>query len=232
MLRIHDVSSAAGSCILENVNLTLADGAYCVILGSSGAGKTVFLETLAGRYPLIHGTIEWNGIELSHLPPEKRHIGLVYQDYALFPHLSVAKNIAFPLRFSHCSQKAKEERTASMLDLLSLSSVADARPGTLSGGEKQRVALGRALVMDPKILLLDEPLSALDWATRQQVRSMIKTIHQDLGKTIIHVTHDFAEAKYFADCMTFMQHRTLSAVLDQKSIQAITEEDIYERLRP
>ncbi len=216
---------------MEHVNLSLDEGAYCVILGSSGAGKTVFLETLAGRYPLLQGSIEWNGIELSHLPPEKRHIGFVYQDYALFPHLSVSENIAFPLRFNNCSREMKKKKVDSMLDLLALSSMAEARPRTLSGGEKQRVALGRALVMDPEILLLDEPLSALDWATRKQVRSMIKTIHQDLGKTIIHVTHDFAEARYFADCMTFMQHRTLSVIFDQQCIQSFSEENIYERLR-
>ena len=230
-MRIHDLSSMAGSFSLERVNLSLEEGTYCVILGSSGAGKTVFLETLAGRYPLLQGSIEWNGIELSHLPPEKRHIGFVYQDYALFPHLSVEENIAFPLRFNNCSRDIKKKKVDSMLDLLALSTMAKARPKTLSGGEKQRVALGRALVMDPEILLLDEPLSALDWATRKQVGSMIKTIHQDLGKTVIHVTHDFTEAKYFADCMTFMQYRTLSVVLEQKCIQSFSEEDIYERFR-
>lgn len=230
MLEVADLSCRAGSFYLSHVNLKLEDGAYCVILGSSGAGKTVFLETLAGRYPVTGGVLYWDKENLAILPPEKRHIGLVYQDYALFPFLTVAQNIAFPLRFASGNHIEKKHKVQEMLEQLSLTDLASSKPETLSGGERQRVALARALVLDPELLLLDEPLSALDCVTKEHVKSLLKQLHQKLGKTIIHVTHDFEEARYFADCMVFMQGHTLSSPVGREALAEMRKEDVYERL--
>jgi len=152
---------------LRQINLEIAAGEYFVILGPTGAGKTVFLETIAGLHQPHQGHILLNGADVTDVPPERRGIGFVYQDYALFPHLSVAGNIAFGLKLRRMGRKAVEERVAAISRLLSIDHLLHRMPGTLSGGEQQRVALARALVVEPWLLLLDEPLSALDPETRE-----------------------------------------------------------------
>lgn len=179
---------------LREIDLDVAAGEYFVILGPTGGGKTVLLEAVAGLHQLRKGQIMLDGEDVTGLPPEQRGIGFVYQDYMLFPHLSVAGNIAFGLELRKMDRQAIEERVTEMGQLLGIDHLMRRRPGTLSGGEQQRAALARALVVEPRLLLLDEPLSALDPGMREGLQRELGRLHRELGTTIIHVTHDFEEA--------------------------------------
>ncbi|MEA3346058.1 MAG: tungstate ABC transporter ATP-binding protein WtpC [Chloroflexota bacterium] len=184
---------------LCDVDLDIADGEYFVILGPTGAGKTVLLETVVGLHLPRRGRIVLAGRDVTHIPPERRGIGFVYQDYALFPHLDVAGNIAFGLKLRGMDRSDIEERAAAISRLLGIEHLLHRRPRTLSGGEQQRVALARALVIEPELLLLDEPLSALDLETREGLQRELGRIHRELGTTTLHVTHDFEEAVALGD---------------------------------
>jgi len=187
---------------LHDVSLDIAAGEYFVILGPTGAGKTVLLETIAGLHSPRKGSIFLDGEDVTNVAPERRGIGFVYQDYALFPHLSVSGNIAFGLKLRGLDRKTIEERVAGISQLLSIAHLLQRRPETLSGGEAQRVALARALVLKPRLLLLDEPLSALDPETRGGLQRELRKLHRQLGTTTVQVTHDFEEAVALGDRIT------------------------------
>ena len=227
MLNIEHLSVQAGSFALSEINLQVNDGTCFILLGKSGAGKTVFLETLAGRYQVKKGKIRWNGTDITYAAPEKRRIALVYQDYALFPHLTAAQNIAFPLKTAGIPKQIRRERTDGMLESFSLQTAASKYPGMLSGGERQRTALARSLIMEPELLLLDEPLSALDCINKERVQEMLQKVHAACRTTIIQVTHDIEEAQYFADTFAVMKNRTLSPVQTKDTLMSMKKEDIY-----
>jgi len=194
MIELNDLSVDLGEFVLKNITLSINEGEYFIILGPTGAGKTVLLESIAGLYPIKSGKIWLRGKEVTKVEPEKRKISIVYQDHVLFPHLSVKKNIVFGLKMNKATTDEQENRVEWVAELLGISNLLHRRPDTLSGGEKQKVALGRAIVTQPELLLVDEPLSALDPETRENVQQELRQLHRSLGITILHVTHDFEEA--------------------------------------
>jgi molybdate/tungstate transport system ATP-binding protein len=184
---------------LQSVDLTVAPGAFFTLLGPTGSGKTLVLESVAGLVPMDGGRILIDRCDVTHLPPEKRRIGIVYQDSALFPHLTVNENLRFGLRYQRNNGKQPGSRLPFLIEHLSLGRLLERSVAHLSGGEKQRVALARALAVDPSVLLLDEPMSALDPNFREDIREILKNLHRETGITVLMVTHDFAEAQYLAD---------------------------------
>ena len=199
-LRLHGISRAYGAhTALHPFDLTVRGGEFIALLGPSGCGKTTALNSIAGLLPLTAGSIELDGRRIDTLPPEKRGFGMVFQSYALFPHLSVRRNIAFGLRMRKVSKAETERRVNAVLDLVRLSEHAHKLPGQLSGGQQQRVAIARAIVLEPPLVLMDEPLSNLDAALRLDMRAEIRRIHQEYGLTTLYVTHDQEEALSLAD---------------------------------
>jgi len=194
MVRIKNLKVDLGDFVLQDVSLDIEQGEYFIVLGPTGAGKTVLLEAIAGLYPVLGGEIWIGDREITRLDPEQRGIAIVYQDQALFPHLSVAENIAFGLKMRKYPRGEITAKVAAMVELLEISHLLGRSPATLSGGEKQRVALGRALVIEPEMLLLDEPLSALDPETKERMQEELRAIYRRVRVTTIHVTHDFEEA--------------------------------------
>ena len=184
---------------LQDINLSISEGEYFIILGPTGAGKTVLLESIAGLYPIKSGEIRLRGKEVTRLEPEKRGISIVYQDHALFPHLSVKDNIIFGLKLRKQPKPGIEAALDWIAELLGISHLLNRKPDTLSGGEQQKVALARALSIKPEVLLLDEPLSALDPETREGIQKELRQLHNHLKITTIHVTHDFEEAIALGD---------------------------------
>lgn len=199
MLELRSIGKRLGSLDMSDVSLRLDDGEYFVLLGPSGVGKTVLLEIIAGLIRPDAGGIFWDGRDITSDPPESRKFAVVYQDYALFPHLTVAGNIAYGLRASGVGTKAIRSRLAPLAEMLGIEGLMDRRPGRLSGGEQQRVALARALAVGPRLLLLDEPLSALDTNVRSQLRKELKRINVELNVPVVHVTHDPEEAMAVGD---------------------------------
>lgn len=184
---------------LGPLDLSVAAGECFILLGPTGAGKTLILEAIAGSMGITQGCIRINGKEVTGLPPEKRGIGIVYQDFALFPHLSVIDNITYGLRYSRknrVSRRQAEEQIEHLMAHTGIAHLKDRDVTTLSGGEKQRVALVRALSVNPSLLLLDEPLSALDRGIRYDIQNLLKTLHRETGTTFLMVTHDFTEAVF------------------------------------
>jgi len=194
MIMIRNLEVNLGGFLLQDINLDIKSGEYFIILGPTGAGKTVLLEAIAGLYPVLEGEIWIDGREITKFSPEKRGIGIVYQDQVLFPHLSVEENIAFGLKLRKYPKQEIKAKVDAMAEIVGISHLLKRDSVTLSGGEKQRVALARALVTEPGLLLLDEPLSALDPETREGMQRELKETHRRLKVTIIHVTHDFEEA--------------------------------------
>ncbi len=205
MLRLDDISLQIGGFSLQSINLHIRQGEYRVILGPTGAGKTVLLETIAGLNRPQQGTISLAGKNISATAPEKRHFGMVYQDYALFPHLSVFHNIAFSLHIQKLRKKIIRQKVDRMAEFFRISHLLKRLPRDLSGGECQRVALARALVAEPAMLLLDEPLSALDRLTRDRLQAELQRVHRQLGITVFHITHDLDEAFFLAERMAVMR---------------------------
>lgn len=231
MLDIMNFHVIVGEFFLKGIDLNLIPGEYFVVWGESGAGKTVFLESIAGRYKLQTGTISLSGKKISDLPPEKRHVGFVYQDYELFPHLSVKDNVGFPLRLQKVGKADRQKKCDEMMEILNISHLKDRYPYYLSGGEKQRVAIGRALIMYPRLLLLDEPFSSLDYLNKQNIKQLVKDIHQKFKPTVIHVTHDIREAFYFADRIGIIKNNTLDKIIENGELKKMAkEEDFYEYL--
>jgi molybdate/tungstate transport system ATP-binding protein len=192
LIRLSNVSSRRGAFALQSINLEIGDGEYFVLLGPTGAGKTQLLEVIAGVQQAASGEIWIDGENVTSLPPEARHVGFMYQDYLLFPQLSVRRNIAFGLRrMPRAEANARVEEIARLLEIEPL---LGRRVLGLSGGEQQRIALARALAPRPRVLLLDEPLSALDPQIRRELRRKLRSLHEELRMTTLHVTHDFEEA--------------------------------------
>ncbi|MDD5093578.1 MAG: ABC transporter ATP-binding protein [Dehalococcoidia bacterium] len=212
MIDIKNISVRLGDFRLQNITLNIQKGEYFVLLGPTGAGKTALIETIAGLNPVTQGQIRLDGVEVTHVAPEKRGISIAYQDQALFPHLSVLGNIAFGLRQRGLSKSEAATQSQWVIDLLGVSHLLERKPDTLSGGESQRVVLARALAVQPKVLLLDEPLSALDPETREKVQQEILLLHRKLGLTIIHVTHDFEEAFSMGDRIAVLDRGVLAQV--------------------
>ncbi|MBO8158238.1 ABC transporter ATP-binding protein [Thermosyntropha sp.] len=192
------LKNIANSYCLKNINLTIQDGELMVLLGSTGAGKSTLLNVIAGLTP-YEGEVYFNGRNMNLIPPEKRGIGYLFQDIALFPHLCAYDNIAFSLRAAKCPKDEVKRRVEEIMQLMHISHLKDRYPKELSGGEKQRVGLARALVRKPEILLLDEPLSSLDPATACSIRRELKQLKRELKLTILYVTHNYAEAGELAD---------------------------------
>ena len=212
MIRIENLSNDWKEFKINNINLQVEDSEYFVILGPSGSGKTMLLELIAGMWPLDSGKIYMDNQDITMFPPEKRGIGFVYQNYMLFPHKTVFENIAFGLKVKKVAKEEIKTRVNEMMDLLKISHLADRLPRTLSGGEQQRTALARALIIYPKILLMDEPLSALDRKTRDELMQELKEIHRKFDVTLVHVTHNFDEALMLADRIAIMRNGEISQV--------------------
>jgi len=199
MIEIRNLSIDLGEFFLKDINLTIGDREYFVILGPTGAGKTVLIECIAGLHRISKGEIWIDGNNATHLAPEERSIGYVPQDYVLFPFLDAADNIAFGLRQAKYSKTAIGEKVKTLANLMGISHLLYRNTHSLSGGEKQRVALARALALCPKVLLLDEPLSSLDLQTSKYLRLELRRIHNELGITTLHITHNQVEAEEVAD---------------------------------
>ncbi len=217
MVHIEQLGVAVGEFRLRDLTLDTAEHEYFVVLGPTGAGKTVLLECIAGLIRPDRGRVLLGGKDVTDLPPEQRRVGYLPQDYALFPHLTVRENLGFGLMVQKRQSEipAKLEHYAS---LLGIGHLLDRLPDRLSGGEKQRVALGRALAVDPGIMLLDEPLSALDVATRERIGDELRRIHDRTGITTIHISHNFAETLRLAD--------RVALVRDGQLVQVGTPEEI------
>ncbi|WP_102225431.1 ABC transporter ATP-binding protein [Acidimangrovimonas sediminis] len=199
-LRLRSVGKYFGGFhALEDISLDVQPGEFITLLGPSGSGKTTLLNMLAGFYGLDEGEILVDGRPIHHVPTHRRGFGMVFQSYALFPNMTVAQNVAFPLRMAGMDQSTAERRVAETLEIMRLGEQAAKLPTQMSGGQQQRVAIARAIVMRPKVVLMDEPLSALDRRLREQIQIEIRELHQTLGSTILFVTHDQGEALTMSD---------------------------------
>ena len=185
--------------IVRDLNLVVREGEFLTLLGPSGSGKTTCLMMLAGFETPTAGTVRINGRAVDDVPPRRRGIGVVFQNYALFPHMTVGRNLSFPLEVRHLDQATARERVHRALRLVRLEGLEDRRPDALSGGQQQRVAIARALVFEPSLVLMDEPLGALDRRLREEMQYEIRRIHRTLGVTIVYVTHDQQEAMAMSD---------------------------------
>jgi putative spermidine/putrescine transport system ATP-binding protein len=209
--------------VVRNLDLDIYRGEFLTLLGPSGSGKTTTLMMLAGFETPTAGAVTLEGRDLTRLPPHKRDIGMVFQNYALFPHMTVAENIAFPLSVRGLSRSETDERIKRALGMVRLEGYEQRRPNQLSGGQQQRIALARALVFEPKLVLMDEPLGALDKQLREEMQLEIRHIHESLGVTVVYVTHDQAEALTMSDRI---------AVFHRGEVQQIdTPAALYERPR-
>lgn len=214
MLELKSISKRFGSFTVSDLNLLARDGEYLVLLGPSGVGKTVLLEMVAGLVRPDSGRILWDGLDITSSPPETRRFAMVYQDYALFPHMTARQNIEYG-----CRSKRSKARISGLARDLGIERLIERYPAKLSGGEQQRVALARSLATDPQLMLLDEPLSALDGKTRRQLRRELKRIHGMTGTTFLHVTHDTEEAMSLGD--------RVGVMLDGRLRQIGTPEEIF-----
>ncbi len=221
-LTVERVAVAFGATeVLKGVSLEVAPGEFVALLGSSGCGKTTLLRAISGFAPVRGGRILVAGRDITGLPPERRGMAMVFQSYALWPHMTTAQNIAYGLRLRGRARAERARRVEEVLALLGLEGLGSRPVTQLSGGQRQRVALGRALAVDPGILLLDEPLSNLDARIRQSVRHEIKALQGQLGITAIHVTHDREEAMVMADRIAIMDAGTI--------VQLGPPEEVYNR---
>jgi ABC-type sugar transport system ATPase subunit len=212
MIELKDLHVKVAAFHLEGIDLTVPKGDYTVVLGPTGAGKTVLLESIAGLHTINKGKIVLDGRDVTGTVPEERGVSIVYQDYALFPHLSVKENIVFGLRVRHTAKPQLDGALAWISGLFEIGPLLNRLPASLSGGERQKVALARALITRPQILLLDEPLSALDAESREEMRSQLKTVHDKLNITTLHVTHDFEEAMSLADTIVVIDRGKIAQV--------------------
>ena len=204
MLEIDGLSREWTDFRLRDIDLTIEDGEYFVVLGPSGAGKSLLLETIAGFYGPDSGIIRLNGRDITDLPPEKRGIAMVYQDYMLFPNMTAGENIAYGFRRRHTEEKEIKRQTEEAAELLGITEILERNPLTLSGGEQQRVALARAMVVRPELLLLDEPTGSLDATLQREMRWELSALHREMGGMVIHITHSRDEAVSMADRIAVM----------------------------
>ncbi len=196
---VRKVYDQTGPAAVSGLDLDVARGEFLTLLGPSGSGKTTTLMMLAGFEAPSAGAIELDGVDISRLAPHRRGLGMVFQNYALFPHMTVAENLAFPLKVRRLRRAEIARKVTRALEMVRLDGLADRRPAQLSGGQQQRVAVARALVFEPRAVLMDEPLGALDKALREQLQYEIRRIHRELGVTMIYVTHDQSEALTLSD---------------------------------
>ena len=223
-LDVRNLSLQRGSFSLRDVSFSVSAGEIFCLLGQTGAGKTILLEALAGAYRLRPGQVLFFGQDTSCLSIQGRKTSFVYQDYGLFPHLSVYENIAYGLKRHKVPRPVIARQVADIMELLSLAHIADQHPQTISGGERQRTALARAFVLEPQLLLLDEPFSALDPSTKLKMYEEVKRLHAAFGCTIVFVTHDFAEAQYLADRIGIMLKGTLREVVEASALMKKTHD--------
>jgi len=198
--------------VLRDVNLEVSDGEFCVFVGPSGCGKSTLLRSIAGLEEITSGEILIGEQEVSDLEPADRGVAMVFQSYALYPHMTVAGNMGFGLKMSGMAKAEITQRVDRVADILQIRNLLDRKPRTLSGGQRQRVAIGRALVREPKLFLLDEPLSNLDAALRVQMRVEIAKLHREIGATMIYVTHDQVEAMTLADKIVVLNQGRIEQV--------------------
>jgi len=207
--------------VVKDLNLQIGKGEFLTMLGPSGSGKTTCLMMLAGFETATHGDILLDGKPINSVPPHKRGIGMVFQNYALFPHMTVGENLSFPLEVRNIGKSEREDMVKAALDMVQMGDFAGRRPAQLSGGQQQRVALARALVFKPELVLMDEPLGALDKQLREHMQYEIKHLHESLGITVVYVTHDQSEALTMSDRV---------AVFEDGRIQQLAPpDDLYER---
>ncbi len=219
MLEIHDLSLKIKNFKLENINLKLNKKDYLTVIGPTGSGKSILLETIAGFYKPDRGKILIDGEDVTNYPPEKRKISIVYQDFALFPHMTVLENIVYGLKKVKKNYSRSEvEEIAERLGILQL---LNRKPETLSGGEKQRVAIARALAVNPEVILLDEPFSALDCVTREKLRNMMREIVKTYKTTVVHVTHDFDDV--------FSLSNKVAVMREGRIVQSGDLEDVFSK---
>src|SRR5215208_3477440 len=204
--RFADVTAVAG------INLSMPSGEFFSLLGPSGCGKTTTLRLIAGFERPDEGQILLDGVDMVQTPPHKRNVNTVFQNYALFPHLSVAENVAFGLRYQDVSKQEAKQKVADALELVRLQGLERRRPSQLSGGQQQRVALARALILNPAVLLLDEPLGALDAKLRKALQIELKALQEQVGITFVYVTHDQEEALTMADRLAVMNEGRIEQV--------------------
>ena len=211
----------AGVTAVENVDVNVTSGEFLTLLGPSGSGKTTTLSMIAGFTQPTAGSVVCDGQEITAVPPHKRGLGMVFQNYSLFPHLSVRQNVEFPLRQRGVAKAERARRAMAALELVELEGRANAKPSQLSGGQQQRVALARALVFEPRLLLMDEPFGALDRALRERLQIELRRLHHELGITVVFVTHDQEEALRLSDRI---------AVFNEGRIEQVgSPEELYER---
>lgn len=220
-LHIDHVSRAFGDHVaLRELELTIKGGEFVALLGPSGCGKSTALNCLAGLLPLTGGRIWMDGTRIDSLPPERRGFGMVFQNYALFPHMSVRRNIAFGLAMRKVARAERTRRVDEALRLVQLAAHARKFPAQLSGGQQQRVAIARAIVLEPRLVLMDEPLSNLDAALRLEMRTEIRRLHQSLGLTTVYVTHDQEEALALADRLVVLRDGDMQQVGSPEEVYA------------
>jgi multiple sugar transport system ATP-binding protein len=203
---IREIRKAFGATqILHGVNVEVADGEFVILVGPSGCGKSTLLRMIAGLENVTSGEVAIGGRVVNNVPPKERDIAMVFQNYALYPHMTVRENMAFSLSLAKAPKTVMDQKVGRAADILGLAQLLDRYPRQLSGGQRQRVAMGRAIVRDPQVFLFDEPLSNLDAKLRVQMRGEIKDLHQRLGTTTVYVTHDQIEAMTMADKIVVMQ---------------------------
>ena len=221
-IRLRGLRKVFGKVVaVDGIDLDIADGEFFAVLGPSGSGKTTVLRMIAGFETPTSGAIELGGVDATRVPPFRRDVNTVFQDYALFPHMTVAQNVAYGLRVRRVAREERARRVAEALSMVRLPDVGERRPSELSGGQRQRVALARALINRPRVLLLDEPLGALDLKLREQMQVELKAIQRDVGITFVFVTHDQDEALSLCDRLAVMR--------DGRIEQVGPAADVYER---
>ncbi|GAA6160184.1 ABC transporter ATP-binding protein [Ruegeria sp. HU-ET01832] len=212
-IQLKSVTKSFGDVqVIPPLDLTIEDGEFTVFVGPSGCGKSTLLRLIAGLEDITSGSIDIDGADATDVPPAKRGLAMVFQSYALYPHMTVRKNIAFPLRMAKLDQAEIDKRVEGAASVLNLTDYLDRRPGQLSGGQRQRVAIGRAIVREPAAFLFDEPLSNLDAALRVGMRLEISELHERLATTMIYVTHDQVEAMTMADKIVVLQAGVIEQV--------------------
>ena len=206
ILDIKNLRKSYGSTeILKDINVSIEPGDFLVLVGPSGCGKSTLLNCIAGLEPITGGSLSIGGKDMTHVSPKDRDIAMVFQSYALYPTMTVAKNITFGMKVRGVDAATQEQKLKHVAQQLQIEALLNRKPGQLSGGQRQRVAMGRALVRDPKLFLFDEPLSNLDAALRVQMRKEIRALHDRLGATSVYVTHDQIEAMTMADWVVVMR---------------------------
>lgn len=221
MLSVERISKTVGALKLKDISLEVRPGSYLVLLGASGVGKSILLETIAGLVQPDSGRLLLDGKDITNEKIQRRRIGLVFQNGALFPHISVYANIAYPLRCKKLKASAIRQRVTELAEDVGVAHLLKRSPTALSGGEIQRVSLARALAGEPRCLLLDEPLSSLDTKARFEMRALLRKIHRRSRQAIVHVTHDYTEAVALATHVAVMEHGTI--------VQSGTVDDIFQR---